>query len=101
MTSVIAAIRVKAGQRSRLIEIFKANVASVRAEDGCIEYFAALDIDSSIPGQEFDEQAVTIIEKWRDVEALRAHLHSPHMLAYKEKTKDLVESRSIRVLQEV
>lgn len=101
MISVIASIRVKAGQRSRFIELFKANVTNVRKEDGCIEYFAALDVDAGLPGQELDEHAVTIIEKWRDVDALRTHLQAPHMLAYKEQTRDLVESRSIRVLQEV
>jgi quinol monooxygenase YgiN len=100
MISVIASIRVKAGQLPRFIEVFKGNVANVREEDGCIEYFAALDVDAGLPGQELDEHAVTIIEKWRDVDALRAHLKSPHMLAYKELTRDLVESRSIRVLRE-
>ncbi len=101
MISVIASIRVKAGQRPRLIEYFNGNVANVRQEDGCIEYFAAIDVDAGLPGQDVDEQAVTIIEKWRDVDALRAHLQTPHMLAYIEQTRHLVESRSIRVLREM
>ncbi len=100
MISVIASIQVKAGQRTRLLELFRANVANVRAEEGCIEYFASIDVDAGLPGQEFNEQAVTIIEKWRDIEALQAHLRTPHMLAYIGQTKDLVESRSIRVLRE-
>ncbi len=100
MISVIASIRLRTGERSRFLEIFRANVANVRREDGCIEYFAALDIDAGLPGQELDEDTVTIIEKWRDVDALRAHLKSAHMLAYKEQTRELVESRSLRVLRE-
>jgi quinol monooxygenase YgiN len=36
---------------------------------------------------------VTIIEKYKynSLKELKAHLSSPHMLAYKEQTKDLVE----------
>jgi quinol monooxygenase YgiN len=34
------------------------------------------------------------------VEALRAHLKTPHMLAYREKVKDIVEVLSIKVLKE-
>jgi quinol monooxygenase YgiN len=43
---------------------------------------------------------VTVIEKWRSVDHLMAHLSSPHMLDYKEKTSDIVESMDIKVLKE-
>jgi quinol monooxygenase YgiN len=43
---------------------------------------------------------VTIIEKWNSLEDLKAHLSSPHMLAYREKTKTLVEKMSIKILKE-
>jgi quinol monooxygenase YgiN len=43
---------------------------------------------------------VTIIEKWDSLEALRNHLTAPHMLAYREKIKDIVEDLSLKVLQE-
>jgi quinol monooxygenase YgiN len=47
-----------------------------------------------------DENVVTIIEKWESLEALRDHLKAPHMLAYQEKVKDIVEDRSLKVLEE-
>ena len=100
MINVIASIRVKSGMLSDFLEIFKSNVPSVREEMGCIEYFPAVDIDADLPPQSLDENVVTIIEKWESLEALRDHLNAPHMLAYKEKAKDIVEGVSIKVLQE-
>jgi quinol monooxygenase YgiN len=100
MISVIASIRVKAGRVPEFLEIFKANLPKVRKEKGCIEYFPAVDVNSGLPPQSLDENRVTIIEKWESLDALRDHLVAPHMLAYKEKVKDLVEDVSLKVLQE-
>jgi quinol monooxygenase YgiN len=101
MISVIASVRVKADRLPQFIEVFKSNLPEVREEKGCIEYFPAIDIDSGLPVQKLEKNVVTIIEKWESVEALRAHLKTPHMLAYREKVKDIVEDLSIKVLQEV
>ncbi|MGD1152953.1 MAG: putative quinol monooxygenase [Syntrophales bacterium] len=101
MISVIASVRVKADWLPQFIEIFKVNVPKVREEKGCIEYFPTSDIDSGLPVQKLDKNVVTIIEKWQSVEALRAHLKTPHMLAYRDRVKDMVDDLSIKVLQEV
>ena len=100
MINVIASIRVKAGMLSEFVEIFKANLLSVREERGCIEYFPTVDINADLPPQSMDENVVTIIEKWESLDALRDHLKAPHMLSYKEKVKDMVEDLSLKVLQE-
>ena len=100
MIHVIASIRVKAGRLSEFLEIFKSNVPSVTEERGCIEYFPAVDIDADLPPQILDENVVTVIEYWDSLDALRDHLATPHMLAYKEKVKGIVEDISIKVLQE-
>ena len=100
MISVIASVRVKVGRIPEFIEIFKSNLPKVREEKGCIEYSPAVDIDSGLPVQKLDKNVVTIMEKWESVEALRAHLKTPHMLAYREKVKDIVEELSVKVLKE-
>jgi quinol monooxygenase YgiN len=100
MVNVLASISVKEGKRAEFIAAFKDNLTAVRAEDGCIEYFPAVDIDAGLPPQQLDENIVTVIEKWQSLEALRAHLTAPHMLAYKEKVKDIVAGVSLKVLQE-
>lgn len=100
MINVIASIRTKPGKRSDFLEIFKSNVPTVRKEAGCIEYFPAVDIEADFVPQESDENMVTIIEKWESLDALREHIHSPHMLTYKDRVKDMVEDVSLKILQE-
>lgn len=99
MLIVAASIRVKAGKREEFLEVFKANVPNVLAEAGCLEYGPTVDYHTGLPVQQLDEQVVTIIEKWQDMEALTAHMSAPHMLDYRQKVKDLVENLSLRVLQ--
>jgi quinol monooxygenase YgiN len=40
-----------------------------------------------------------VIEKWESLDALKAHAASPHMTAYAAKTRDMIASRVIHVLQ--
>lgn len=101
MISVIASITVKEGELAKFLEIFKANVPLVQAEGGCIEYYPTIDVDSGLPVQVKEPSTVTIIEKWQSPGALQAHLATPHMLAYREETKDIIEKVSLKVLQEV
>ncbi len=101
MIHVIASIHLKKGQVSGFLEIFKANIPKVLEEMGCIEYTPAIDVPTGLPPQELNPDGVTIIEKWNSLEDLTTHLSSPHMLAYREKTKTLVEKMSVKILKEV
>jgi quinol monooxygenase YgiN len=100
MVSVIASIHIVPGQRSAFLDIFSRYIPKVRAEDGCVEYYPAVDVDASLPVQQLDENVVTIIEKWQSLDALKIHLAAPHMLEYKEQVKDLVEKVTLKVLQQ-
>jgi quinol monooxygenase YgiN len=100
MINVIASIHIKEGRLSEFIEIFKSNIPKVLEEKGCIEYVPTVDVPTGLPPQELDNNVVTIIEKWDSLEDLQAHLLAPHMLAYKEKVKDLVDKLSLKVLRE-
>lgn len=100
MIHVIAIITTHPGQRDKVLETFRANVPAVRAEAGCIEYAAAIDL---MDGPAF--QAVCgpdcfmVIEKWESLDALKAHSAAPHMQAYGVKTRDMVANRAIHILQ--
>jgi quinol monooxygenase YgiN len=100
MIHVIASIGVKTGKRAEFIEIFKANVPAVLAENGCIEYIPAVDADSGIEAQWLDETVVTVIEKWETLDALHTHLAAPHMEKFREDTASLVEDLSLTVLED-
>jgi len=100
MITVIASIHIKKDRRSEFIDIFKSNVPHVLEERGCIEYVPTLDVPTELPPQELNRNVVTIIEKWESLKDLRAHLSAPHMLAYQEKVKDLVENVSLKILEQ-
>ena len=100
MINVIASIHIKEDRLAEFIEIFKSNIPNVLEEKGCIEYAPNIDLPTGLPPQELNNNVVTIIEKWDSLEDLQAHLSAPHMLAYKEKVKDLVDKLSLKVLRE-
>ena len=100
MIHVIAIITAKPGQRAKVLDLFNANVPAVRAEQGCIEYGAAVDLDPALKFQTaYGPDTFVVVEKWESAEALKAHAAAPHMAAYAGKTKDLIASRAIHILQ--
>ncbi|HEY1190744.1 MAG TPA: putative quinol monooxygenase [Gemmata sp.] len=93
MIHVIATITLKPGVRQPFLDVFRWLTPLVRAEAGCIEYQATVDVKTTIAVQDGPhENVVTVVEKWASVEALYAHGAAPHMAEYREKTKDLVAS---------
>lgn len=100
MVNVIASIQVKEGHLAEFVEIFKSNIPNVLKETGCVEYVPTIDIPTGLPPQALDNNVVTIIEKWACLADLQAHLSAPHMRAYKEQVKDLVDDVSLKVLEE-
>jgi quinol monooxygenase YgiN len=101
MINVIASIHVKEGMLSDYLQILKAIARLVRKERGCVAYVPTVDIDTGLPLQVLDKNVVTILERWESLEALNAHLVSPHMLDYREKVKDIVGRVSVKVLREL
>lgn len=102
MINVIAVITAKPGQRAAVLDAFRENRPKVLAEDGCVEYAAAIDLDPALPFQTaYGADTFLVIEKWRDADALAAHARAPHMAEYGKKTRDMVASRAIHVLTTV
>ena len=102
MIRVVAVLTAKPGRRDECLAAFRANVPSVRAEKGCIEYAAHVDADGIGPIQtQFGPDTFVVLESWESPEALRAHAAAPHMRAYGQKIKDWIASRAIHVLSAV
>lgn len=99
MIHVLAIITARSGQRDAVLEAFRANVPTVRAEQGCIEYGATVDAEG-VGGFQTKVGADTfiVVEKWASLDALKAHAAAPHMTAYAAKTKPMIASRVIHVL---
>jgi len=96
MIHVLAILTTKPGMRDAVLEMFNANVPNVKAEDGCIEYGAAVDIEGAKPA--FGPDTFVVVEKWASVAALKAHGATPHMVAFGARSRDMMASRAIHVL---
>jgi quinol monooxygenase YgiN len=99
MIYVIATIELAEGKRAIYLKELNKIIALVRSEQGCLEYGPAAGIPTGIPMQEpINENTITIVERWSDVDALKAHLAAPHMQGYREAVKDVVKLVKISVL---
>jgi quinol monooxygenase YgiN len=100
MIHVIASIDLSPGRRDQYLAEFRRNVPNVLAEKGCLEYGPTIDVASQIPVQPpVRENVVVVVEKWESLEALRTHLAAPHMLAFRERVKEMVKGVSLLVLE--
>ena len=100
MIHVIAIITAKPSMRDTILREFRANMPAVHAEKGCIEYGPAIDAEAIGSFQtKFGPDSFVVIEKWESPDALKAHGASAHMAAYAAKTRDMIASRVIHVLQ--
>lgn len=97
MIHVLAIITAKPGQRDAILTAFRANMPAVHAEAGCIEYGPVVDTASS-PAK-FGDDSFVVVEKWETADHLKAHAASPHMAAYGAKTKEMIASRTIHIMQ--
>ena len=100
MIHVIATIEVQPGKRAAFLAEFHRIMPLVHAEAGCIEYGPTVDLATglSVQAAPRDDVAV-IIEKWESLDALKAHMHAPHMVEYRVRVKDLVRGVHLQVLQ--
>lgn len=100
MIHVIAAITVQPGRRDELVAAFRTILEPVRAEDGCIEYGTAVDLDTDIPAQAPGRpDVVTVVEKWESLDHLKAHLKAPHMEEFRSRVKEFVAGTSLTILE--
>src|SRR5258705_11730064 len=95
MIHVVAVITAKPGKRTAILEAFRANVPNVRAEQGCIEYGAAVDADG-FGNLQTKLRADTFVvgEKKESPEALQAHALAPPQNAHAAKVKDMKAGRT-------
>lgn len=100
MIHVVATLRVDPARRDEFLVAFAELRPQVLAEEGCLEYGAAVDQPTGIgPQQLAGDDAVVVVEKWESVAALEAHLVAPHMEAYREKVADMLKDVSLLVLR--
>lgn len=102
MIHVVATVDLNPGTRDQFLTEFRKIVPDVKAEAGCIDYVPTIDAETGIPTQfKIGPDKITIIERWADAAALKAHLVAPHMQAYRPKVKAFVKGIEVRVFSPV
>jgi quinol monooxygenase YgiN len=102
MIHVIASLHMKEGKVEEFLKLFRELAPIVRQEKGCIQYLATVDMETGLPPQVLEKDTVTFIEKWENVDALEAHMVTPHMKAQAEKEKGIVDKIVfLKILKEV
>lgn len=100
MIHVLATIELHPGRREAFLAEFAKIVPAVRAEVGCLEYGATVDLATDIPAQgPIRRDVAVIVEKWESVAALKAHLVAPHMVEYRPKVRDYVVATHLQILE--
>lgn len=101
MIYVVATIRIAAGQRETFLSEFRRVVPLVRNEEGCIEYSPTLPVETNLAAssEQDGDDVVVVVEKWISLEALERHLTAPHMVEYRAKVKEVVQSVDLKVLK--
>ena len=90
MIQINGTIRLGANASEEAIEALINMVRTSREEDGCYDYTFARDLA--------DPDTLVLFERWRDQEALQAHMASAHMAEFqKVMAANPPESRDIRM----
>ena len=87
MIVVIAKFKSLPGMRAKVLELAGSCIEATRKEQGCVRY--ELFVSSE------DDVTLQYIEEWVDLDSLRAHLKTPHLIAFREERKNIVEEGSI------
>ena len=69
-------LKLATGEFDKVAADARTMVAATNAEDGCIHYSFARDLN--------DPDLIHIAERWRDAEALGAHGKSAHMVTFNQ-----------------
>jgi len=102
MIHVVATITLNPGVRPQFLDVFRWLTPLVRAEAGCIEYQATVDIPTTLAVQDPPRgDVVIVVEKWESLDALYAHTKAPHMTEYRGKVQDYVRDVDLQITEPV
>ena len=77
-------------------------VPTVRAENGCRAYMLLKDASTDWEKpMRFGERTMWMLEKWDSVDALKAHLETPHMKAFGPTVRPMRSNSTFHVLESV
>jgi quinol monooxygenase YgiN len=100
MFRVITTVDVHPGEGDVFMDELLRLAETARGQPGCIAFDATIDTEAGITSEGGGPPTrVTISEEWENAESLKAHTMAPHMLTFLLKTKHLVRTQRMRILQ--
>jgi len=90
MIYVIAELKLKPGTAEQAVAAARKAVAGTVKEEGCIFYDMHLSIN--------DPDKLMVVERWTSRAALDAHMHTPHLLAWRAAGKEFIAARKVEVI---
>jgi quinol monooxygenase YgiN len=91
MIYVIATVQLKPGTVDAFAVAAAPCLIGTRSEEGNISY----DLHRRVGAPD----TVVFVERWESRDHLKAHFSAPHMLTYREATKDMVAERKIEIIE--
>jgi quinol monooxygenase YgiN len=94
MISVIAKISLGPGKKNQALESIKKLIQGVATEEGTAYY--SVNVDRKNP------DTLVFMERYRDMDALKAHGSTPHFQKFMEEAMDFAEGQpEILVMEEI
>ncbi len=82
-----------------MLDQFAKIVPVVLQEEGCHGYAPLVDHAANVSFQTTAPDSIMMVEVWKSVAHLEAHLQTPHMKAWSEAVKGDVLETHIRILE--
>jgi quinol monooxygenase YgiN len=102
MLHVIVNMRIKEGRMPAFIAACAELRPLVLGEPGCHAYEYTRDVEPPFGRpQPIEADRVTLLERWESLDALKAHLETPHMKAAGAKMKDMRASIELRFTESI
>ena len=102
MLHILVTMMVKEGHMKEFLAVCEELRPLVLREKGCQAYDYARETASPLGIQEpIETNRITLIERWESMDALKAHMETPHMKAAGLKMKDLRSSVTARVAESI
>ncbi|QRX82459.1 putative quinol monooxygenase [Glaciimonas sp. PAMC28666] len=89
--AVVSINTAKPGKEQEMEAAMRALIAPSQRDPGFIQYDLHRDLD--------DPRSFIFFERWESRELLHQHFKAPHVVAWIAQAKDLVESSSLRVME--
>ncbi len=100
MIHVIATLRTQTGQRELVFAEFQRILPDIQKKSGCVLYTLGRPISSGMPGQvQCDPDDVVIIETWRDIESLKAHIGDQQYLDWYRVLWPRIHDASMKIFE--